>query len=139
MKLNITKDFTWDEMMYSHTAKVHGIDNRPSVKERSKIESAIEELVKRLLQPLRMAYGKPIRISSGYRCPALNNVVGGVPTSQHMKGEAADCVVRGDASKLLGLLLAGGFPFDQAILYKKRNFLHLSLRANNNRQQIVVR
>ena len=139
MKLNITKDFTWDEMMYSHTAEVHGIDNRPSVKERSKIESAIEELVKRLLQPLRLAYGKPIRISSGYRCQQVNKLVGGVPTSQHTKGEAADCVVLGDASKLLGTLLAEGFPFDQAILYKKRNFLHLSLRANNNRQQVILR
>ncbi len=42
------------------------------------------------LEPLRQWYGKPIVISSGYRCPALNRAVGGANTSQHMKGEAAD-------------------------------------------------
>ena len=42
-----------------------------------------------VLQPLRDRFG-PIRINSGYRCPELNEAVGGVKNSQHMKGEAAD-------------------------------------------------
>jgi hypothetical protein len=57
-----------------------------------------------------------------------------------MKGEAADCVTD-DASRLLGVLLANRFPFDQAILYKKRNFLHVSLKNDSskpNRRQVIV-
>lgn len=130
----ISRHFSWKEMAGSETADKHRIENTPGYKERL----AIEELVKRLLQPLRMAYGKPVRISSGYRCRELNRLVGGAPRSQHMKGEAADCVISGSASVLLGLVLAHNLPFDQAILYKKRNFLHLSLRPDQNRKQVII-
>lgn len=123
-----------DEMIYSKTGNKHHINNIPSHTE----QMALRELVKRLLQPLRIAYGKPIYISSGYRCPELNKLVGGVPSSQHVKGEAADCIVDGPASDLLAVLQANTFPFDQAILYRKRNFLHLSLRAYGNRKLIIV-
>jgi uncharacterized protein YcbK (DUF882 family) len=123
----------WDEMTQSETARKHGIVNEPGREERA----AIEELVKRTLQPLRLAYGRPIRISSGYRCRELNRLVGGSPKSQHIKGEAADCVV-GDASRLLGVLLAHQIPFDQAILYRKRNFLHVSLRSMRNRRKVII-
>jgi hypothetical protein len=129
----LSRDFTWEEMIRSETADKHGIRNVPDDKGRK----AIEELVKRTLQPLRMAYGRPIRISSGYRCRELNKLVGGKPSSQHVKGEAADCVA-GDASRLLGVLLAHHIPFDQAILYRKRNFLHVSLRADRNRRQLLI-
>lgn len=134
MRDKISKDFTWEEMCDSPTAKAHQLDNLPGRKERH----ALEELVKRVLQPLRIAYGKPIRISSGYRCPELNRLVGGVTSSQHIKGEAADCVVR-DATELLGVLLAHKIPFDQAILYRKRNFLHLSIRPGKLRKQIIIK
>jgi hypothetical protein len=120
-------------MIKSETADKHGIPNIPDDKARV----AIEELVKRTLQPLRTLYGRPIRISSGYRCLELNKLVGGKPMSQHIKGEAADCVA-GDANRLLGILLAHNIPFDQAILYRKRNFLHLSLRADRNRRRILI-
>ncbi|MCD8179632.1 MAG: D-Ala-D-Ala carboxypeptidase family metallohydrolase [Tannerellaceae bacterium] len=131
----ISRDFTWREMVYSETAVKHGIPNSPGKKE----TQAIRELVKRLLQPLRIAYGKPVRISSGYRSPELNRLVGGVPSSQHVKGEAADCVVD-DPEELLTVLLANNFPFDQAILYRKKGFLHLSLRATYpNRKRVIVR
>ncbi|MDH6304351.1 uncharacterized protein YcbK (DUF882 family) [Parabacteroides sp. PF5-5] len=133
--MNISKDFTWEEMLYSDTAKVNGIKNVPEREERM----AIEELVKRLLQPLRLAYGGPIRITSGYRCAELNELVGGVPSSQHVKGQAADCMIRGNASELLGLVLAHKLPFDQAILYRKRNFLHLSIRPENNREKVLFK
>jgi len=129
----ISKNFTWDEMIASETARVYMIDNYPGKEERH----ALEELVKRLLQPLRIAYGRPIRISSGYRCKALNRLVKGSRYSQHLKGEAADCVVK-DAAELLEVLLRYKFPFDQAILYKKRNFLHLSLRKNGKNRRMVI-
>ena len=51
----------------------------------------------RILQPLRDAIGRPVRITSGFRCPKLNKAVGGVPTSRHLTGQAADIAVGSDA------------------------------------------
>lgn len=133
MKKKISENFTWEELSYSRVAVEKGLQNEPTDEARL----ALEELVKRLLQPLRIAYGGPIAITSGYRSPQLNRIVGGVPSSQHVKGEAADCYVP-DAATLLEVLKNNTFPFDQAILYRKKNFLHLSLRRKGtNRRQIL--
>ena len=93
-----------------------------------------------MLQPLRNAIGKPISINSGYRCQELNAAVGGVPTSQHQKGEAADLSIEGKAGDLLEVLEDSGLPFDQAILYRKNNFLHVSLKLEGEqRKQIIIK
>ena len=47
-------------------------------------------LVAQLLERIRTLSGCPIAVNSGYRCPELNQAVGGASNSQHMKGEAAD-------------------------------------------------
>ena len=75
--MNITSNFTREELIASATAKRLGIDNTPSKDE----EIKLCHLAYFILQPLRDRYGKPIRISSGFRCKALNKAVGGVPTS----------------------------------------------------------
>ncbi|MDR2809126.1 MAG: peptidase M15 [Tannerellaceae bacterium] len=129
----LSEHFDWEEMIYSETAEKQAIRNMPDDESRRSVEA----LVKRTLEPLRQAYGAPVRISSGYRCPELNTRVGGKPSSQHTKGEAADCTA-GDILQLLGVLLAHKIPFDQAILYRKRNFLHLSLRKEWNRGQVII-
>lgn len=130
----ISRDFTWEEMTYSRVAVENGLLNEPSFE----VRLLMIELVKRLLQPLRVAYGKPIAITSGYRSPEVNRLVGGVSSSQHVKGEAADCYVP-DPKVLLDVLLFSKLPFDQAILYKQKKFLHLSLRVNGeNRYQVII-
>ena len=130
----ISRDFTWEEMTYSRVAVENGLLNEPPFE----VRLIMMELVKRLLQPLRVAYGKPIAITSGYRSPDVNRLVGGVPSSQHVKGEAADCYVP-DPKVLLDVLLFCKLPFDQAILYKRKKFLHLSLRVNGeNRYQVII-
>ena len=73
----ITKNFTREELVASATAKRLGIDNTPNKEQ----EANLYLLAYYILQPLRDRYGNPIRISSGFRCKALNNAVGGVPTS----------------------------------------------------------
>ncbi|MDL2265281.1 D-Ala-D-Ala carboxypeptidase family metallohydrolase [Parabacteroides sp. OttesenSCG-928-G21] len=130
----ISRNFSWTEMIWSETAERQQIRNVPGERE----EKALRRLVEEVLQPLRTAYGMPIRISSGYRCPELNKLVGGVASSQHLKGEAADCVVL-DATALLAVLLREGILFDQAILYQRSNFLHVSLRAVKNRKMVIVK
>ena len=83
----ISEHFTWSEMQRSDTARRMGIDN--TVPE-GPARQAVILLVTRVLQPLRKAWGGPLVINSGYRSPELNEAVGGVPGSQHVRGEAAD-------------------------------------------------
>ncbi len=42
------------------------------------------------LQKLRDLWGKPMRLTCGYRCPQHNAEVGGAKHSAHMTGQAAD-------------------------------------------------
>jgi hypothetical protein len=95
MATNITMHFTIDELYASQTAKARGIKNKPGVPE---IINLVY-LAAYVLEPLREAMGEPIKIGSGYRCPALNRAVGGVSNSQHMKGQAADLCIDGDLKK----------------------------------------
>lgn len=97
-------------------------------------------LVLKLLQPINDATGWINDITSGYRAPALNKAVGGVPTSQHAKGEASDNNFREGkiykkpyevASKVKEL----GLEYDQMILYN--TFVHLSYSRDNNRNQLL--
>ena len=73
----LTDNFTKEELVASATAKRLGIDNTPSKEESGKLHL----LASKILQPLRDAYRNPIRITSGFRCKALNKAVNGVPTS----------------------------------------------------------
>ena len=83
----ITENFTLEEFTRSSTAKERGIDNTP---DGTQTEHIIE--VAKVIQEFRNFYGKPVRISSGFRCPLLNKAVGGSPTSVHMTGYAVDFV-----------------------------------------------
>lgn len=89
--MKLTKNFTLGEMTNSPTARRLKISNEPSKKE----TEALKKLCTDILQPIRDKYGMPIVVTSGFRCPELNKAVGGVPTSQHLKGEAADISVGG--------------------------------------------
>lgn len=95
MATKITMHFTIDELCASQTAKAQGIQNKPGTAE---IINLVY-LTAYVLEPLRVAMGEPIKIGSGYRCPALNRAVCGVANSQHMKGQAADLCIDGDLKK----------------------------------------
>ena len=80
------RNFELSEFLKSDRAKAAGIDNTPTFE----VVDNLNELVEKLLQPLRAAVGKPIEVSSGYRCARLNQLVGGSSTSAHLYGYAAD-------------------------------------------------
>jgi len=82
----MAKYFTLKELCESNTAKEKGIDNFPSFE----IVEHLRDLTEKILDPLREAWGSAIIVNSGYRCTQLNNAVGGVPTSVHKLGWAAD-------------------------------------------------
>ena len=83
------KYFTIKELSHSDTALAKGIDNFPT----AEAISNLTKLVDNVLDPLREKYGKPIRVSSGYRSAILNRSVNGATSSQHRLGEAADITV----------------------------------------------
>jgi hypothetical protein len=76
------KHFTLYELEFSKMATEHGIKNIPT----QEVEHNLTYLVDAFLDPLREAFGAPIYISSGYRCPELNKLVGGAPDSPHLHG-----------------------------------------------------
>lgn len=131
----ISLNFSIDEFLYSQTAIASGLDNTPD----AVATANIRRLVERLLQPLRDRLGEPIAILSGYRSDELNRLVGGVPSSQHRLGEAADCYCAAGPDHLLKVLKASGLPFDQAIIYCRRQFLHLSYREGRNRGMVIYK
>lgn len=130
----LSENFDLEEFTRSDKAKELGITNEPGEKELA----ALRVLVSRTIQPLRDKLGLPIHVNSGYRCPELNKAIGGVPTSQHQKGEAADLSIDGKASDILEALENNNIPFDQAILYRKQNFLHVSLKLDGVQRSNVI-
>lgn len=94
--------FTLRELTNSSTASRNNIDNTPS----AEIIRNLQYGVDMVLDPLRRLYGKPIIITSGYRCPELNKKVGGVANSWHTLGNAADIHVSSlaEASKIFSNL-----------------------------------
>lgn len=112
------KYFTTAEMMRSDTANRMGINNRMP----KAILPNVLVLIEQVLDPLREAYGKPIRITSGYRSKELNKAVGGSRTSDHVNGMAADFVgtpaTRAENRRLFYLIQSLGLPFDQLIWEK---------------------
>lgn len=128
----ISKNFDYREFEKSDTAKRLGIIN---VINTSKIRDGIKALVLEVLQPLRDAWNKPLSINSGYRCQKLNEVVGGVATSQHCKGEAAD-IACAEPAKLAQLAYDLELPYDQMILYP--TFVHFSHKLNGQQRKQVL-
>lgn len=129
------KYFTIPELTASAKARALGIDNTPPPGVKIKLST----LVNNLLDPIREKWGGPITVNSGYRCPELNNRVGGVPTSQHVRGEAADITVGSPAknNQLFKMIVDGGFDFDQLIDETGYSWVHISYSAGKNRHQIL--
>ena len=132
--MNLSENVTLQEFESSPTAKAKGIVNKMSV---SQIESA-KLLCEKVFQPLRAHVGKPIKINSGYRCPALNKAIKGSTTSQHCKGEAMDLDLHDQA---LFIWIIDNLDFDQAIFEAgtatAAAWFHLSYKKTGNRKQAL--
>ena len=135
-----TKNFSYDELIASATAKRLGLDNTPTPEEKEKLRQLAEEI----LQPIRDAWRAPIVVTSGYRSEEVNKAVGGVKTSQHRLGEAADIKVGGkDKNKKLfnliyKLISQGKIKVGQLIDEYNYQWIHISLpRKNKENNQIL--
>lgn len=71
---------------------------------------AMNEGFMNALVRLRKVYGKPMKVTSGFRDPSYNKQIGGADNSAHIYGKAADIAVSGvDAWRLVNLAMQGGF------------------------------
>ena len=141
--MRLTRNFTYEELRRSDVAERRGINNSPRTKEEEKrVIENLKALCMEVLQPLRDFLGKPVVISSGYRCAELNKAVGGVRNSQHMKGEAADIHVE-NTEHLLKIMhfIMDETDFDQVIWERNRagtQWVHVSYKREGvNRHQVV--
>jgi len=114
----LSDHFTLEEMT---TTQQRGLDNTPSEEVKEKLQDLCEDL----LEPVRELVG-PLHINSGYRSVEVNHAVGGQPTSQHCKGEAADTLPKEKTlQEAAQAILDSDLPYDQMI-YEFGSWIHLS-------------
>ncbi len=131
-EMRLSKNFKLEEFSRSQTAEDLNISN--TIPE--EIIPNIQELVDNVLQPVRDKFG-PVIISSGYRCPKLNSVVGGSKTSEHLAGKAADFIVVDTPLKTVAFWIIDNCEFNQLILeYNK--WLHCSYQFLNEKKVMTA-
>lgn len=110
--MNLTKNFSLEELVKSETALRKGMDNTPD----ATTINNLELLAINVLQAVRDHYGKGVKVNSGYRSPDVNAAVGGSRTSDHCKGMAADIEIPGVPNHELATWIAENLKFTQVIL-----------------------
>ena len=135
----MTKNFSYFEMIKSSTADRMGVSNEPTTEHVINLVN----LCNFILQPVREQFG-PIRISSGYRSPALNAKIGGSGKSQHCNGEAADFESSRISNPKLAAWIAKNLEFDQLILefYDGKNpnsgWVHCSYKKDGTNRKSTL-
>lgn len=136
--MKLSDHFTLEELIISNTAYELGIDNMPP--------DVIIKNLKRLadkLEEIRLLFNKPIKISSGYRCLALNRAIHSSDTSQHVAGCAADFHIDGASeSQIINMIVHSGIEFDQMIEEHLggHSWVHISipLEGKPYRKQVLI-
>lgn len=141
--MQLSKNFTLEEMLYSSTANAKGIKNdmsNPDV-----IISNLKALCIYVLQPTRDHFG-PLTVSSGYSNLKLATILGRKPSSQHVKGEAADIVSTKVSNWEIADWISRNIDFDQLIYEcrcrrgtnQKYDWIHVSYKKDGgNRNQVL--
>lgn len=137
----LSTHFTLTELTKSTAADRYGVDNSCPSQE---IYDNLERLCLNILEPVRKRFGQFV-VTSGYRSPKVNELVGGAKTSQHPKGQAADFEVGGTSNFDVANWIAESLDFDQLILefYIKgkpnSGWVHCSyISKEKNRRQILT-
>ena len=124
--VKLSADFWLHEFLRSETAARRDIDMTPP----DEVVLELQRLCEQVLQPLRTYLDSTIIITSGYRPPALNQIIGGSKRSAHMDGRAADCHAVGKPlSSIVAALRILDPPVDQAIL-EFGHWLHVAVSVS---------
>ena len=154
LDIQLTEHFTLRELCDSETARRQKLPNIPGPGHIMKLKNLLTKSV----EPARRHFGVPFRITSGYRCEAVNRMVGGVSTSQHLRGEAVDfTLILPQTHEPLTLnhapltfnhapltlrhvfdWMAANVPYDQ-LIWEHGRWIHVSLHIDPrlNRHQVV--
>lgn len=138
--MKLSEHFNLSEFQVSETAARRGIDMTvpPELIPRLRL------LCENVLEPVRRHFGKPVVISSGWRPPKLNRIIGGSDSSQHSLAEAADYEVPGVSNVVVAQWVARNCRFDQLILEfvtqgePNSGWVHTSYRAGRLRGQALT-
>lgn len=135
----LSPHFSYREMTRSETAARRGLKNTPGPAELE----ALELLCAKVLEPIREKFG-PVRVTSGYRSPAVNKAVGGSGTSQHCRGQAADIECPAVDNVTLARWVRDHLWFDQLILEfytpgdPRSGWVHVSFKPSDNRGSVLT-
>jgi hypothetical protein len=132
--MRLSEHFDLNELTLSQEAVRLGIDNMPGAAE----IACLRDLCIYGLEPVRDLAGQPIFPSSGFRCLALNRALGSRDDSQHVLGQAADCIAKGyTVQELFDLIRSSNIPYDQLIQEYDR-WVHFSYRPKGRRQALYA-
>lgn len=134
----LTPHFTLEELYASETAARHGIDNRPT----DEVRDNLTLLALALEEVRTLLGGRPIHVTSAYRNPEVNKLVGSKPTSDHVLGLAADfvCPTFGSPDYVVRAILASPIPYKQVIREFDR-WTHFSIPAKGEeakKQALII-
>ena len=141
--MKLSENFSLEELIRSSTARRIGLDNIPNDEHLKNLQVVVDEIA----QPLRDHFGKPVRINSGYRSPALNDAIGGSKKSQHSKGEALDLEIDGVSNLEVADWITDNCDYDQVILEfynpaegPNSGWVHASCKENlsENRERNLI-
>ena len=137
--MNLSDNFTLNELIYSDTAIRKGIFNNPNDEQINNLKLLCENI----LEPVRNNFNSPVIINSGYRSPEVCLAVGSTIKSQHTKGQAADFEIVGIANKDLADWVVSNLDYDQCILEfwnenePNSGWVHCSYSSLGNRKQYL--
>jgi uncharacterized protein YcbK (DUF882 family) len=134
--MQLSKNFTLEELTRSGTALQYKIDNNPNTQQ----INSLKTLCERCLQKIRDGLKSPVVISSGFRSAKLNKTIGGAANSQHLQGKAADFTVKGYTVKQVFDWCrnpSNGLVFDQ-LINEKNQWVHISFNISANRKETLV-
>lgn len=142
MTIDLSENFTLEEMLYSRTAEKRGIRNK--IHDTDMVIPNLKKLCKKVLQPIRDKFG-PIIVTSGYSNAALSFALGRKLTSEHYLGRAADIVSKTFNSYDIAKWVEKNLEFNQLIyeVRKRSNgvkydWVHISYRGDKPNKKEVL-
>ena len=119
--MQLSEHFTLEELTFSEMAIRHGFNNTPSPEVLANLKVLASHL-----EDVRNVLGNPVRISSGYRSPVVNSLVGSKPSSAHVKGLAADftCPDFGSVRDIVHAIIGSDIQYDQ-VIYEFNSWCHI--------------
>lgn len=135
--MNLSANFSLEELTKSETALRFGMKNTPSEADLQNLKTLCEKV----LQPIRDNFKSGVKVNSGYRHPEVNAKVGGSKTSDHCKGQAADIEIPGLANAELAKWISENMEYTQLILefytpgVPDSGWVHVSYDPKNLKKQ----